>query len=210
MRSIESIIQDYGKTTKRLKKECIKAWDEAIKVRHLEGKIKTRDNGTKGILKIETETSGCSPWIQFWPLTKRGIVAAKMSYKYLIRNEKDLDQFLPIFAPDDQSAVNEPEVQTEGKDTGKGNNVSKKPYHQYDTYSATYGPNTKQWWIYDEEHDTYIDPPLEVLNKIDENGDYSTADGMDAMRDKLEDMCNKERPSWLFDKDYIYDSDIEI
>lgn len=35
-------------------------------------------------------------------------------------------------------------------------------------YLAIIGFNTKQWWVYDEETNMYIDPPIEVLNELDE------------------------------------------
>lgn len=70
-------------------------------------------------------------------------------------------------------------------------------------YEATYGPNTKQWWLYDEETDEYVDPPLEILEELDLMGDYRTVEGMDAMRDYLEDIA-AEDPDWLYDKGCRY------
>ena len=33
-------------------------------------------------------------------------------------------------------------------------------------YTGVFGFNTKQWWVYDEDDDIYIDPPISVLRKI--------------------------------------------
>ena len=69
-------------------------------------------------------------------------------------------------------------------------------------YLATLGFNTKQWWIYDNEKDVFIDPPIEVLEQLENlsNDDAET---------KLEEIANsKPFPDWLFDKDYWYDGDI--
>ena len=58
-------------------------------------------------------------------------------------------------------------------------------------YDALLGPNTKQFWIYDNENDTYIDPPIDVLDEIEkirwQNGE-ETADSIDAAEDRLVEM----------------------
>ena len=66
-------------------------------------------------------------------------------------------------------------------------------------YLPLYGCNTKQWWIYDEETDVYIDPPAEVLKKIK----YS-AKNIKEQESLLEEIIN-ENPDWLQDEDYWYD-----
>ena len=69
-------------------------------------------------------------------------------------------------------------------------------------YLAILGFNTKQWWVYDNKKDVFIDPPIEVLEQLENlsNGDAET---------KLEEIANsKPSPDWLFDKDYWYDGDI--
>ena len=38
----------------------------------------------------------------------------------------------------------------------------------YTKCMAVTGFNSKQVWVYDEEHDTYIDPPKAVLDEIEE------------------------------------------
>ena len=72
------------------------------------------------------------------------------------------------------------------------------------------GPNTHQWWIYDEKDDVYVDPPKDVLD-----------DMQDCMRiwgvrpdevDLVERMWVIEiltDPDWLYDQDARY-ADIEI
>lgn len=36
-----------------------------------------------------------------------------------------------------------------------------------DRYLPVFGPNSKQWWVYDECEDVYIDPPAAVLDRIE-------------------------------------------
>ena len=68
-------------------------------------------------------------------------------------------------------------------------------------YEAVLGPNTNQWWAYDNENDKYIDPPVDVLDSLPD------------WRDQYEDAENDfqhildKNPSWLKDKDYIYDAE---
>ena len=69
-------------------------------------------------------------------------------------------------------------------------------------YLAVLGFNTKQWWIYDNEKDVYIDPPVKVLKQLEKLSND------DAER-KLEEIANsKPSPDWLFEKDFWYDGDI--
>lgn len=69
-------------------------------------------------------------------------------------------------------------------------------------YLAILGFNTKQWWVYDEETDMYIDPPIEVLNELDEVQ-------QDEAEERLTQIANADpTPDWLFDKDYWYDGEI--
>jgi len=63
------------------------------------------------------------------------------------------------------------------------------------------GPNTKQFWLYDSENDTYIDPPTEVLDEIEKirwKDGEETADSIDAVEDRLIELAN-ENPDWLHD-----------
>ncbi len=79
-------------------------------------------------------------------------------------------------------------------------------------YTAMLGPNTKQFWLYDEEADVYIDPPLCVLEEIEKirfADDEETADSICAAETRLEDIANNENPEWLHDG-YEYNSNIEI
>ena len=74
-------------------------------------------------------------------------------------------------------------------------------------YEACFGFNTKQWWLYDNEDDTYVDPPTEVLDELDKiqyKDGVETTESIDAARDRLEEIANEESPDWLNDEDYIY------
>lgn len=64
-------------------------------------------------------------------------------------------------------------------------------------YMAVLGFNTKQWWVYDNKKDLYIDPPIEVLDELEK------LDDTDEQERLLEKLANQE-PDWLFDKGYRY------
>ena len=68
-------------------------------------------------------------------------------------------------------------------------------------YEALFGPNTKQFWLYDNVNDTYIDPPTVVLREADdirfENG-TGTADSISKAESYLEKIAATE-PDWLHD-----------
>ena len=67
------------------------------------------------------------------------------------------------------------------------------------------GFNTKQWWVYSNMHDVYIDPPKEVLDSLPDWRED---------RDKSEKAFQKiidTDPDWLYDKAYWYSGeDTEI
>jgi len=71
-------------------------------------------------------------------------------------------------------------------------------------YEAVLGFNSKQWWVYDNKNDTYIDPPQDILNNLREYGDI---EGQELELNRISNSI--PAPDWLFDKEYIY-SDIEI
>lgn len=83
-----------------------------------------------------------------------------------------------------------------------------------DRYLILLGSNTRQWWIYDEVHDAYIDPPADVLKEIQDDRSFNR--GVNGI---LKDAFVKEEaalrrivsedPDWLKDIDYWY-FDIEI
>ena len=82
-----------------------------------------------------------------------------------------------------------------------------------DRYLILLGPNTRQWWVYDEMHDCYIDPPADVLREIQDDRSFTRVNGVlkDAFESeeaKLRHIVSKD-PDWLKDTDYWY-SDIEI
>lgn len=82
-----------------------------------------------------------------------------------------------------------------------------------DRYLILLGPNTRQWWVYDEIHDCYIDPPAAVLEEIQDDRSFTRVNGV--LKDALENEEEKlrqivsENPDWLKDVDHWY-SDIEI
>ena len=78
----------------------------------------------------------------------------------------------------------------------------------YKRCSAITGFNTKQVWVYDGEHDAYIDPPAEVLKKINNEVEYWW--DFDQKERIMEDII-KTNPAWLQDTRYTYaDKDFEI
>lgn len=69
---------------------------------------------------------------------------------------------------------------------------------------AVSGFNTKQVWVYTEEHDAYIDPPASVLKEIDNQVD----DWWDfSKKEDLLDEIIKKDPDWLQDIEYRYSAD---
>lgn len=66
-------------------------------------------------------------------------------------------------------------------------------------YMAVLGFNTKQWWAYDNKTDEYCDPPLSVLEQIENH-----SDNIDAQRDFFDGILATE-PEWLNDKEHRYD-----
>ncbi len=81
-------------------------------------------------------------------------------------------------------------------------------------YEALLGPNTKQFWLYDNKNDTFIDPPTEVLREIDaiayphKNRFFATADTYSAAERRLEEIAATD-PDWLHDG-YEYPSSLDI
>lgn len=75
-------------------------------------------------------------------------------------------------------------------------------------YEALLGPNTKQWWIYDNENNKLIDPPIIVLNVLT-CYPAETAEDMDVITNVLETIANAN-PDWINDKEHIYDGDMEV
>lgn len=70
-----------------------------------------------------------------------------------------------------------------------------------DRYEALFGPNTKQFWLYDNVNDTYIDPPISVLEELDKirfRGKEETADNFAEAERRLVELAN-ENPDWLHD-----------
>ena len=85
-----------------------------------------------------------------------------------------------------------------------------------DRYTPVYGPNSKQWWVYDECKDVYIDPPAAVLDRIrmvnaHKAGQRKTAEDWDIERREMlkEIEIALKYDDWLLDEEYWY-ADIEI
>ena len=73
-------------------------------------------------------------------------------------------------------------------------------------YLILLGLNTRQWWVYDEFHDCYIDPPTDVLKEIQE--ERHDANGIlkavsDSEEEKLRQIVSED-PDWLKDPDRWY------
>ena len=88
-----------------------------------------------------------------------------------------------------------------------------------DRYLPVYGPNSKQWWVYDECKDVYIDPPAEVLREVriagnlvfdeavETHGDWVQAEEQQMYKEIEKAMQSED--NWLLDSEYWY-NDIEI
>lgn len=78
-----------------------------------------------------------------------------------------------------------------------------------DRYLILLGPNTRQWWIYDEVHDCYIDPPADVLQEISQDDrSFTRVNGVlkevfNSEEEKLRHIVS-ENPDWLKDTDHWY------
>ena len=93
----------------------------------------------------------------------------------------------------------------------KEDDSKKDDEHVLGDYLILLGPNTRQWWIYDEVHDCYIDPPADVLQEIKEERHDANGvlkDAFESEEEKLRQIVS-ENPDWLKDVDYWY-FDIEI
>ena len=86
-----------------------------------------------------------------------------------------------------------------GKNTGK--KAKKKPFY-LGRFEPAFGPNTKQWWLYDRETNEMCDPPIEVLNKVREIN-------FDKQEEELQKIVN-QNPNWLYNNGHRYDGDLEI
>jgi len=81
-----------------------------------------------------------------------------------------------------------------------------------DRYEVMFGPNTRQWWVYDSEKDLYIDPPIEVRNQINNippiNNFKTFLRDFDAEEKLVTEIVNSN-PYWLHDKAY-FETEVEI
>ena len=63
------------------------------------------------------------------------------------------------------------------------------------------GFNTKQWWVYSNKYEVYIDPPACILNLLPDWREDS-----DKAEEALKEIVD-QNPDWLYDKDYWYSGD---
>lgn len=73
----------------------------------------------------------------------------------------------------------------------------------YEKCMAVTGFNSKQVWVYDNEHDVYIDPPKSVLDEIESKAGYWDFDE----QERLMEEVIKTNPDWLQDEAYTYDGE---
>lgn len=73
----------------------------------------------------------------------------------------------------------------------------------YEKCMAVTGFNSKQVWVYDNEHDVYIDPPKSVLDEIESEAGYWNFDE----QERLMEEVIKTNPNWLQDEAYTYDGE---
>lgn len=79
-----------------------------------------------------------------------------------------------------------------------------------DRYLPVYGPNSHQWWVYDEIEDVYIDPPAVILDAIEmlSNRDWEIEEKLLNMHLRKVEEDN-DPDAWVYDREYWY-KDIEI
>ena len=86
-----------------------------------------------------------------------------------------------------------------------------------DRYLPVFGPNSKQWWVYDECEDVYIDPPKVVLDRMYDLSMMIFTMGTGLSFHEIEQVLLAEeilkvmrsKDSWLEDKEYWY-KELEI
>lgn len=59
--------------------------------------------------------------------------------------------------------------------------------------------NTNQYWLYDNQKDTYIDIPEDILSLLDSCENYNKA------CDLMDYIILNDNPEWLQDEEYQYD-----
>ena len=83
------------------------------------------------------------------------------------------------------------------------NNLSQDNIDKLSQFELIEGPNTNQYWLYDNQNDTYIDIPEDILNLLDSCENYNKA------CDLMDYIILNDDSEWLQDKEYQYD-DVEI
>lgn len=77
------------------------------------------------------------------------------------------------------------------------------------SYMPLYGPNTNQWWVYNETKDVYIDPPKSILHLINLTKPKSDGTRDFAEEERFFTRILKNKPSWLGDVEAQY-AEVEI
>lgn len=78
--------------------------------------------------------------------------------------------------------------------------IKEKKINYKKCYAVT-GFNSKQVWVYDDEHDVYIDPPKCVIDEIE-----GKTDSFDEQESLLDEIIETD-PDWLQDEAYTYDGE---
>ena len=86
-----------------------------------------------------------------------------------------------------------------------------------DRYLPVFGPNSKQWWVYDECEDVYIDPPKVVLDRVENLSAQIFTMGTGLSFHEIQQVLLAEDiiaameagGEWLDEREYWYD-EIEI
>ena len=73
----------------------------------------------------------------------------------------------------------------------------------YEKCMAVTGFNSKQVWVYDNEHDVYIDPPKCVLDEIEAKVGCRNFDEQERLMEEI----IATNPEWLQDEAYTYDAE---
>lgn len=82
------------------------------------------------------------------------------------------------------------------------NNLSQDNIDKLSRFELIEGPNTNQYWLYDNQEDVYVDIPKDILDLLNSCENYNKAN------DLMEYIILNDDSEWLQNKEYQYD-DIE-
>ena len=92
------------------------------------------------------------------------------------------------------------------KGKNSGNAARKKKFYP-GRYDVARGPNTKQWWVFDNETHEWCDVPIDVLKAL---GNSPTTAEEDNRQSEMLQRIVDANPAWLYDNGHRYDEDMEI